>query len=412
MPAAKLETPIAAPRLAEAVGSEAISAADAPAPLSASESIDTSGVVLSSAATDLNAALPGQVWERIAGALERLLPTALAFVVSLLAFGAFVAAAGHNPLAVYAEMYRGAFGTWFSFQNSLLRAAPLMLTGLCTAIPARLGLIVIGGEGALVVGGLAAAAVANPLASAPAAVVALAMLCASMLAGGIWIGAAGALKAFRGVNETISSLLLAYIGMALFNHLVEGPLRDPQSLNKPSTPHIGDANMIGNLPGLDVHWGLALGVVACVLTHLIMEHTVLGFSGKIAGGNARAARLSGIDVPRLLTLSCFAGGAAAGLAGMVEVAAIHGSANASLMAGYGYAGILVAFLAAHDGLAILPVALLLGGINASGGLLQRSFGLPDATVNVLQGILFVVLLASHSMKGRLRVWRPRAWGHG
>jgi simple sugar transport system permease protein len=88
---------------------------------------------------------------------------------------------------------------------------------------------------------------------------------------------------------------------------------------------------------------------------------------------------------------------------MVEVAAIHGKANASLLAGYGYAGILVAFLANHSALAILPVAVLLGGINASGGLLQRSFGLPDAAVNVLQGILFVVLLASQTYRGQVRL---------
>jgi simple sugar transport system permease protein len=87
---------------------------------------------------------------------------------------------------------------------------------------------------------------------------------------------------------------------------------------------------------------------------------------------------------------------------MVEVATIHGNANASLMAGYGYAGILVAFLARHNALAILPVSLALGGISASGGLLQRTFSLPDATVNVLQGILFVVLLASETFQGRLR----------
>jgi ABC-type uncharacterized transport system permease subunit len=352
--------------------------------------------------------VPARTWARRLGPsllrwLEGQLPTALAIGVSIVLFGAFVASAGHNPLDVYSEMYRGAFGSWFSFQNSLLRAAPLMLTGLCTALPARLGLMIIGGEGALVVGGLAAAASAAALRGAPPLVVIVGMMLGSMVAGGLWIGAAGALRALRGVNETIGSLLLSYIGIALFNHVVEGAFRDPASLNKPSTPPIGEANMLGNLPGLDVHVGLAFGVVGCVICYVLMEHTVFGFSARIVGGNARAARLSGLGVPRLIIITCAVAGAAAGLAGMVEVAAIHGSANASLMAGYGYAGILVAFLARHNAIAILPVALLLGGINASGGLLQRTFGLPDAAVSVLQGIAFVVLLGSETYRGRLRL---------
>src|SRR4051794_35484808 len=268
--------------------------------------------------------------ERALGWLEGLLPTLGAILLSLALFGAFVAAAGHSPLDVYAEMYRGAFGTWFSVQNSLLRAAPLMLTGLCTALPARLGLIVIGGEGALVMGGLAAAAAAIPLQGSPPAAVIAGMMLASMLAGGLWVGAAGALRVLRGVNETISSLLLAYIGIALFNHLVEGPLRDPASLNKPSTLPIGDANLLGNLPGLDVHWGFGFGVLSCIASQLLMEHSVFGFAARMVGGNPRAARLSGLRVPQLVILTCALGGAAAGLAGMVEVAAIHGKANASL----------------------------------------------------------------------------------
>lgn len=346
---------------------------------------------------------------RVVALAERLVVPLGAGLVSLLLFGAFVAAAGHDPLSVYREMYRGAFGTWFSFQNSLVRAAPLMLTGLCTALPARLGLIVIGGEGALVLGGLAAAATASALDGASPPIVIAAMVVASMLVGGLWIGAAGALRALRGVNETISSLLLAYIGIALFHHLVEGPLRDPQSLNKPSTPHIGEANMLGALPGLDVHWGLCFGVVLCAFAYVLMDHTVFGFAARVVGGNARAARLGGLPVPRLLILTCCLGGAAAGLAGMVEVAAVHGSANASLIAGYGYSGILVAFLAGHDPRMILPVSLLLGGIGASGGLLQRTFGLPDAAVSVLSGIVFVVLLASQTYRGQVRLgWLLRA----
>jgi general nucleoside transport system permease protein len=356
---------------------------------------------------------PGKSWvqRRLPAArrwCEGQLSTLIALAISCVVFGAFVAAAGHDPFAVYSEMYRGAFGTWFSFQNSLLRAAPLMLTGLCTALPARLGLMVIGGEGALVIGGMAAALAATALRGAPPAVVLVGMMLGSMLAGAAWIGAAGALRALRGVNETIGSLLLSYIGIALFNHLVEGPFRDPASLNKPSTPPIGEANMLGNLPGLDVHVGLAFGIVACLGCHVLMEHTVFGFGARVVGGNPRAARLSGLRVPRLIIITCSLAGAAAGLAGMVEVAAIHGNANASLMAGYGYAGILVAFVARHDALAILPVALLLGGINASGGLLQRSFGLPDAAVNVLQGIAFLVLLGSETYRGKLRLGRGAA----
>jgi len=332
--------------------------------------------------------------------LEPILIPLGAIAVTLVLFGAFVGLLGKNPLDVYFEMYRGAFGTWFSVQNTLLRASPLMLTALCTALPARLGLVVIGGEGALVLGGLAAAAVGVALAGVPPDFAILMMMLAGFATGGAWILLAGAMRVYRGVNETISSLLLTYIAIALLNHFVEGPLRDPASLNKPSTRHIAEAYMLGPMPGLDVHWGLGLGLILCVTFWAVMYRTVFGFSAAVVGGNLRAARLAGLSIARLTLTTCFLAGGAAGLAGTVEVAAVHGAASASLVAGYGYAGILVAFLARQNPLAVIPVALLLGGINASGGLLQRVFALPDATVGVLQGLLFVVILASETLYGR------------
>src|SRR5690349_16134205 len=181
---------------------------------------------------------------RLAAFLDGLVVPTASVLVSVVLFGCFVGLAGASPIEVYEQMFRGAFGTWFSLQNSLQRAAPLMLTGLCTALPARLGLVVIGGEGALYVGGVAAAAVASRLTGSSPYVVLTVMALTSMLFGAVWIGGAGALRAKRGVNETISSLLLSYIGIAVCNHLIEGPLRDPQSLNKPSTLHIGEANML------------------------------------------------------------------------------------------------------------------------------------------------------------------------
>ena len=125
----------------------------------------------------------------------------------------------------------------------------------------------------------------------------------------LWIAVAGALRAYRGVNETISTLLLNYIAIALLNHIVEGPLRDPASLNKPSTLPIGDDNMLGNLPGLDVHWGLGFGLVACLLAWVLMQRTTFGFAARMVGGNVRAALLNGLPVRRLIVIATFLGGA-------------------------------------------------------------------------------------------------------
>jgi len=336
----------------------------------------------------------------------------IALAVSMVLFGIFVAANGVDPLEVYSLMYTGAFGTWFSWQNTLLRAAPLILTALCVALPAHLGLVVIGAEGALALGGLAATIGALAMSGAPPAIVLLVMAIAGMIAGGAWVALAGALRHWRGINETISSLLLFYIARALLNHFVEGPLKDPASLNKPSTAHIGEANMLGNIPGMDVHWGLVAGIVFCLATYILMRRSTFGFAARMVGGNMRAARMAGLDVGRLILVTCFIAGAAAGLAGMLEVAAVHGRANASLLAGYGFTGILVAFLARQNPLAVIPVAILLGGIGASGGLLQRRLDMPDATVLVLQGILFVVVLASETLYGRLGWFKPRAAAGG
>ena len=334
-------------------------------------------------------------------ALKSLLLPVLALAAGLLLFGLFVMIDGHDPLQAWALLFRGAFGDAFSLQNTLQRAAPLMLTALCVALPARAGLTVIGGEGALVLGGLACAALpyALPL---PAGLAGTALLlAAAAAAGAAWIALAGALRQWRGVNETISSLLLGYVAINLFKHIVEGPLRDPASLNKPSTLPLAESVRIGTIGSWDVHWGLIFGLVACVAAALWLSMTTHGFAVRVVGGNLRAARLAGLPAHRLVVVACALGGAAAGLAGGIEVAAVHTAANASLIVGMGYTGILVSFVARHHPLAIVPVSLLFGGFLAAGSLLQRRMGLPDASVQVLMGFSFVVILASEAWRGRL-----------
>ena len=348
--------------------------------------------------------------EWLARRAEPVVITLGAILVGLALFSLFILAVGKSPADLFRFMYAGGFGSWFSIQNSLSRASPLLLTALCVALPARLGLVIIGGEGAVVLGGVAAAAITLPIIGLLSPIIVLVLMAlAAMTIGGIWIGLAGFLRHYRGVNETISSLLLAYIAIALMNQFVEGPLRDPASLNKPSTKPLPHDYMLGNIPGMDVHWGLVIGIIACVFSWILLEMTSYGFAARIAGGNVRAAQIQGLPVGRLIAGFTAIAGSFAGLAGMIEVAAVQGSANASLAAGYGYTGILVAFLARHNPLAIIPVAILLGGIDASGGLIQRRMGLPDATVLVLQGTLFIVILFGETFYGRFKIFNPDLW---
>lgn len=335
-------------------------------------------------------------------AVEALALPVLALACGLALFGLFVWVDGHDPVQAWALLFRGAFGDAFSIQNTLQRAAPLMLTALCVALPARAGLTVIGGEGALVVGGLACAAVPYALAPPANAAGTALLLGAAALAGAAWIALAGVLRQWRGVNETISSLLLGYVAIALFKHAVEGPLRDPASLNKPSTLPLAEGLRIGTIGGYDVHWGLVFGVACCVLAAFWLGATTHGFATRVVGGNPRAAQFVGLPAGRLVAVACALGGAAAGLAGGIEVAAVHTAANASLIAGLGYTGILVSFVARHNPLAIIPVAILFGGFLAAGSLLQRRMGLPDASVQVLMGLSFVAVLAAEAWRGRLR----------
>ncbi len=344
-------------------------------------------------------------WRRT---LEAICIPLAALLFSLVLFGVFCAAVGANPFGVYASIYKAAFGSWRAFQNTLIRAAPLMLTSLCTALPARLGLIIIGNEGALVIGGIGAVTMGLAFGSAPPLVVQLAMALAGIICGGLWIGAVGALRHYRGVNETISSLLLNYIAIALLNHLVGGPMRDPSSLNKPSSYPLAEVNMLGTLPGTRVHYGLIYGLIACVIAYFLIQRTTFGFAARTAGGNIRAARIAGLPVGKLTMAICFLAGSCAGLAGMVEVAAVHGRANESLNANYGYSGILVAFIARHNPLAATLVAILVGGILTSGGILQRSHQLPDATVLVFQGLVFLVVMYSESLYGRFAIFKEPA----
>ena len=191
------------------------------------------------------------------------------------------------------------------------------------------------------------------------------------------------------------------------NFFVEGALRDlsnpEQAVDQADRRSLHGRQDPGHRRALGLRRSASC---LCIALYILLERTTFGFAARVTGGNFRAALAQGLPVGKLIVACSAIAGACAGLAGFFEVAAIQGRANASLAAGYGFTGILVSFLARHNPLVIPPVAILFGGIVASGGLIQRRMGLPDATVLVLQGLIFVVLLTSETLYGRFPIFKP------
>lgn len=321
--------------------------------------------------------------------------TTKSIILSFIIYSLFLLITGSNPIEVFKYMYLGAFGSIFSIQNTILMAIPIILVTFCTALPAKFGMVVIGGEGALVLGGLAAATAGNLLTNLPPLLAISLMLLSAFIVGGLWISLVAVLKIKNKANETIVSLLLTYIAIALFNHLVEGPLRDPASLNKPSTFPLPKDFMLKTIFDSELHYGLIIALFFIVFTYILFDKSVFGFKIKVLGGNEKAARLVGLPINSLILITFFLAGGIAALAGAVDVMAIHGSANSSLIAGYGFTGVLVSFLARHESLNILPFSILMGAFISSNGIVQRNCELPDASLLIFQGIILMCIIGKN-----------------
>ncbi len=338
------------------------------------------------------------MYGRLANQLEAIALVAVACLVAIIGWLTVAQAADLPLLEVLKAMFEGAFGSKFAWTQTLSAATPLLLTGLCVALPAQAGLLIIGGEGAFIVGGLAAAVAARAV---PEDVALVALLLGGVSAGALWVGISGWLKISRNVHEAFTGLLLTYVAVAVCNQLVEGILRDPLSNNKPATLPIPETAQIGDIGLFSLHWGLPIGVVACLAAYVFFAHTPLGYELRVLGGNSRAAAFAGLRCKRMIVGICLLSGAIAGLAGSIEVGAIHLRASGGLALGYGYVGILVATLARGNPLAVIFAALMVGALEAGGGLLQRRLDAPVSSAQMMEGLLFISLVIVWAWRGKL-----------
>ncbi len=329
-------------------------------------------------------------------------------VLSALVVGAsMLVLVGQNPIAVYAAMFQGAFGSANNLAETLVKTIPLMLTGLGVSIAFRMLLWNIGAEGQLHFGAIfATGAALYVVPNAPAPLMIPLLVVAGFLGGALWGLVPGFLRAYLKVSETITTLMLNYIAIGFAEYLVYGPWKNPEGFGFPGTRPLPDAAWLPRLGTTRVHLGLVMALIAAVILSIVFRRSIWGYEIRVIGENERAARYAGINIRRNILLVMAVSGGLAGIAGMSEVTGIAHQLQRNLSPGYGYTAIIVAWLARLNPAAIVVVAFLFAGLLVGGDQLQISMGLPAAIAPMLQGTILFFLLAGESL-ARYRLVRTK-----
>ncbi len=315
------------------------------------------------------------------------------FALALAAFAVLLLIFGKDPIRAYREIFSGTLGSGYGFSEVVVRMIPLTLCAVAVALPARIWLINVGGEGQFHIGALFATWGALTFPSLPAWILIPWTSFLGLLGGGLWGLISGALRARGWVSETISTLLLNYVAILLLSFFVFGPWKDPESANYPQSAPFPETAVLPLLAGTRVHLGLAYAVIALVVFHLVLTRTRWGLEMRAIGANSEAAKRNGLPIGKYIMILMFFGGGIAGIAGMSEVSAIHGQLRPSISPGYGYIGFLISWMAWGNAAGIVAAAFLLAIITAGGDILQMTLRIPASVVNILMAIILFIILA-------------------
>ncbi len=329
----------------------------------------------------------------------------IAVAVALALAGVLIALAGAPVLDAFRAIAVGAFGSRLAATETLLRACPLILTGLAVAVAFRARLWNIGAEGQLYLGALAVVTLgfSNPL-GLPGPLLAVLLLVAGALAGALLLLGPLALRLRFGVDEVVTTLLLNFVVVLLVSMMVEGPLKDPLAFGWPrSVPVLGDAQLPKIVERSRLHLGLVIALGAAILVNLVQSRFVFGLEAKAAGLSPRAAAFAGVPIGATLVKVALLSGGLAGLAGAVEVMGNRGYVSTDLSPGFGYFGIVVAMLANLQPLGAVVAALFAAAMFVGSDAMGRQLGVPSFIADVTVALcLLTMLLALFFSSYRLR----------
>ncbi|MFW6244098.1 MAG: ABC transporter permease [Desulfovibrionales bacterium] len=318
---------------------------------------------------------------------------ALAVGLSLLLSGVLLHLQGKDGLRGIALLLSGGFGSLWALQDSLVKAVPIFLCAVGIAVTFRLQIWNIGAEGQFALGAVGATWAALTFPDLPGFALLPLMFLGGALLGGFWGFIPGILKTRLKANEIIVTLMLNYVGILFLEYLVYGRWKDKTSFGFPMTAQFGPNAVVGRIPGTEVHWGVVFCLVVGVLLALMLKRTMLGFELKISGEGARRARYARMPYGALVVFVLAFSGAMAGTAGFFETSAVVNRLQPSVMSGYGYTAIVVAWLARLHPFSIGVASLLLAGLRVGVENLQLELQIPAAFGSILEGMILLFVLA-------------------
>ena len=347
----------------------------------------------------LQMALTGQVRHYVGVTMSVAMSVLLGFGLSSI----FILAVRSNPLTAYYTLLEGALGSPQNISETLIKAIPMILTGLAAAVAFKSNVNNIGEEGQFYMGAIATAIVALSIPVLPSIVFLPLLLCASFLAGALWAGIPAFLKIRFGADEMLTTLLMNWIPFYIVSYLVSGPFQEKDKI-RPQTDFLPDlARLPAFVAGYRVHWGLVLAIVSCIVVYFFLWKTSLGFEFRATGANMPAARSMGIRVNRRMMQAMILSGGIAAFAGFCEVAGTVGSLKlgSSNLLGYGYAGILVALVTNLHPLGVILSGLFFGILIVGSESMQRGADVPIAMVYIIEAIMVMTIITSQILMRKL-----------
>jgi general nucleoside transport system permease protein len=319
--------------------------------------------------------------------LNRVLSVAVAMVATVF----FLFCVGTKPEQVGNILYLmfvQTFFTGYGILDVLIKAIPLIITSIGISLAFKMKLWNIGGEGQIAMGAFAASAVAMALPNLTGWLLLPVMAVAAVVAGALWAGIAGVPKAYLGVNETITTLMLNYVALKFLQYLINGPWA---TNGFPIAPPLSENARLPAVPGTDLHMGLLIAVGLAVAYYFVLNRSRWGYEIRVIGESARAADYAGINVRRNMLFVLMMSGAVAGLAGMSEVAGLSHRLEMSISGNYGYTAIIIAWLARLNPWGAMAMSVFMSALLVGGGYAKMT-GISDAVAVMIQGIILFFVL--------------------